>query len=212
MKLVLLGAPGAGKGTQTRNLSKHYSIAQISTGDILRDNMRRKTKIGIEINDLMNKGQLVDDQLVINLVKERILEKDCENGFILDGFPRTIYQAKQLFDIVGEINKVVSVEVDDEVILERMTGRLTCSSCGAMYHTHYYPPHLEKICDVCSTELTQREDDKAKTVIERLRLYHALTEPIKEFFKEKNLLIEVLGVGDIIQITNFIVKALGEDS
>jgi adenylate kinase len=212
MRLVVLGAPGAGKGTQARNLAKIFHIVHISTGDILREHMKRETPIGISIIDLMNKGQLVPDDLVINLIKERIAEEDCGNGFILDGFPRTLFQA-EVFDGLSEtmsvpLDHVISVDVDDEVIVERMSGRLVCPACGAMYHTIYYPSKRGERCDSCGESLIQREDDKAKTVRDRLEIYHEITEPIIAFYRKKNLVFEVSGVGDMQSITDGIVRYL----
>ena len=210
MKLVVLGAPGVGKGTQSRNLAKHFSIGHISTGDVLRDQMAKKTKIGIEIEELMDKGKLVSDDIVIGLLKERILEDDCKNGYILDGFPRNLEQAEIMDGITGEIDCVVSVDVPDEVILERMSGRVSCPKCGTIYHTIYYPPKEAMMCDNCVGQpLVQREDDKARTVINRLKLYHEETFPIIDFYKKRGQLVNVSGIGEVSDITNAIIKAIG---
>ena len=209
MKLVVLGAPGAGKGTQGRNLSKHYSIPHISTGDILRNEMKNKTEIGNAISELMDKGILVSDEIVTGLLKERIKNDDCKNGFILDGYPRTLSQAG-ILDTITSIDRVISVEVTDEVIIERMTGRYMCSECGFIYHLVYHPPKEHLICDKCGGKLIQRDDDKAKTVINRLETYHKVTEPIKEFYKAKDVLILVDGTKEINEITDEIVVNLGE--
>lgn len=212
MRLVVLGAPGAGKGTQARNLAKIFNIAHISTGDILREHMKNETPIGVFINDMMKKGQLVPDDLVINLVRERIQEESSKEGFILDGFPRTLVQA-EVFDNLSKemslsLDHVISVNVEDAVIIERMSGRLVCPKCGAMYHAIYYPSKKGDICDVCGEKLIQREDDKAKTVKNRLKIYHTVTEPIIDYYKMKNILFEVSGIGDMNDITDTIVGYL----
>ncbi len=212
MQLIILGAPGAGKGTQTRNVSAHLNIPQISTGDILREHMKNHTEIGNSIRHLMDRGELVSDELVISIIKERLALPDCKNGFILDGFPRNIAQAQVLDGIMKElgkkIDKVISITVEDEVIVERMSGRLTCPHCGAMYHTHYYPPRDGCLCDTCNTSLIQRADDKAATVKARLVLYHSLTEPIIGFYRNKGLLLEVSGEGPVAQITEKILHEI----
>ncbi len=208
MNLVVLGAPGAGKGTQSRNLAKHYNIVHISTGDLLRNEMKNKTEIGLQITDMMNKGHLVPDEIVTDILKERLSLGDLKNGFILDGYPRNILQAKILCDIVN-IDRVISVEVADKIIVERMSGRYICPNCSSVYHLLYHPPKKSKTCDNCGTRLAQRDDDKSKTVKQRLKIYHEITEPIKEFYKTKNILISVDGTKDIEEITGDIVTALG---
>jgi len=208
MKLVVLGAPGVGKGTQGRNLAKHFSICHISTGDLLRDQMARKTKIGVEIEHLMDTGKLVSTEIVADLLSNRIKNTDCLNGYILDGFPRNLHQAEILETITGEIDNVVSVDVPDGVILERMSGRVSCPECSTIYHTVYYPPKVPSICDNCGATLVQREDDKARTVLNRLKLYHEETFPIIEFYREKGKLISVSGVGEVTEITNAIVRVI----
>lgn len=214
MILIILGSPGAGKGTQARNLSKYYNITHISTGDILREHMRNRTTIGVSINDLMDTGRLVPDELIIGLVESRIREDDCLGGFILDGFPRTLVQAEAFGTISSDmgfaINRVVSVEVNDAVIISRMTGRMICPDCGGMFNLAYYPPKIRGICDSCGAKLIQRDDDKAKTVKSRLKLYHELTGPIIEYYENKGLLLRVNGVGDINDVTRTIIDNLGE--
>ncbi len=207
LKLVILGAPGAGKGTQSRNLSAHFGIQQISTGDILREHMRNHTEIGEAIRELMDKGQLVPDELVVDIVKKRIADEDCKKGFILDGFPRNIAQAEILEQITPQ-DAVISVVVSDEVIVERMSGRLTCPKCGRMFHNHYYPPQTENTCDDCKVPLTQRADDKASTVRSRLKIYHELTEPIIEYYRKKGILIEVDGLNTVSAITQEILERI----
>lgn len=211
MKLVVLGAPGAGKGTQGRNLANYYGIAHISTGDLLRAEIANQTDIGISISERMDKGLLLPDVLVTGLLEERLKLDDCKNGFILDGYPRTIEQAFILDEFIdGTIDGAVSVDVDDDVIIERMSGRYMCSDCGSIYHLHYHPPKNAGICDLCGGKLIQREDDKARTVKLRLQTYHEITEPIIEYYRNKGLLTTVSGIGDIGEITNSIVLALGD--
>lgn len=205
MKLAIMGAPGAGKGTQAFFVSSHFNIAHISTGDLLREHMKNGTKIGMEITDLMNKGRLVSDEIVIKVLKERILHKDCYNGFLLDGFPRTRSQAEISSSIVGEIDRIISVDVPDEIIVTRMDGRRICTNCGSTYHLTYKPPKSE-VCDNCKSVLTQRDDDKAKTVLERLEIYHNQAEPIKDYFRQTNRLIEIDGTGEIDFITKSIIE------
>lgn len=168
MRLILLGAPGAGKGTQAEYLSKRFSIPHISTGDILRENVKNETELGKKAKEYMDKGLLVPDEIVIEIVKDRLSKEDCKNGFLLDGFPRTIAQAEALDKVLEElgqkIDKVLNIEVPDEKILERMSGRRICKNCGASFHVIYRPPQKEGVCDVCGGELYQREDDKEETV------------------------------------------------
>lgn len=211
MRLVVLGAPGAGKGTQGRNLAKHYDITHISTGDLLRSEIADQTDIGIAISERMDKGLLLPDVLVTGLLEERLRLDDCKNGFILDGYPRNLEQALILEGFIdGAIDHVVSVDVEDSVIIERMSGRYMCSDCGFIYHLHYHPPKNTGICDLCGGKLIQREDDKARTVKLRLETYHEITEPIIEYYRNKGLLTTVSGIGDIGDITNSIVLALGD--
>jgi len=210
MRIVVLGAPGAGKGTQARNLAKYYNAPHISTGDMLREHMRNGTEIGNSIRELMDHGELVSDELVIGLVTPVI-----EGGnYILDGFPRTLAQAEQLARMTDRLrsplNCVVSVNVPDEVIMERMTGRVTCPHCGAMFHLVYYPPKDEGLCNSCGTALVQREDDKARTVQNRLRVYHEMTEPIISYYRAQGILIEVDGVGEMQEIADRLIAALEE--
>ncbi|MCL2592096.1 MAG: adenylate kinase [Defluviitaleaceae bacterium] len=208
MKLILLGVSGAGKGTQAKKLSKYYEIPHISTGDIFREHMRDKTEIGLAIHDIMDKGGLVEDELTIKLVKERIKQDDCKNGYILDGFPRTLYQAESLEDF-AIIDKAIYVKVDDKVVIERLTGRLVCPKCSAMYHVKNFPPKVSGKCDVCDTSLVQREDDKAETVSDRLDIFHKLTSPIINFYEEKDKLFTVDGTKDVFATKELIVEILG---
>ncbi len=210
MKLVILGSPGAGKGTQTKFLSKYYGIVHISTGDLLRLEIADNTELGRKIRHLMDDGQLVADEDVVELLKNRIVKDDCKNGFILDGFPRNYRQAEILEDVVGGIDKVIYVDVTDDVIVERMSGRVVCPGCGAIFNTASNPPEKEGVCNYCGGRLIQREDDKPSSVMKRLAIFHALTEPIIQFFEDRNLLLRVDGIGDINEITKQLVKALGE--
>lgn len=207
MKLVVLGAPGAGKGTQSRNLAAKYDANHISTGDILRAHVNDGTELGNEIGAIINAGELAPDQMVIDLVKNEI-RQNGQNGFVVDGFPRTLVQAEGLDEMSDGVTMAISVEVPDEVIVERMSGRVICPDCNAMYHTHYHPPVTKNVCDHCGSALMQREDDKAQTVQRRLTLYHQLTEPIIQYYADKGKLIRANGVGDIDKITNFIITSL----
>ena len=208
MRLVVLGPPGAGKGTQARNLSKYYSTPHVSTGDILREQMRLKTQIGLSIQELMDKGDLVPDEIVARLIARQL----SEGSFILDGYPRTLAQAHiltYLTKIMGlPLDKVISISVSDETIIERMSGRVSCEKCGEIYHTFYYPPKNEGVCGVCGGKLVQREDDKALTVKNRLKVYHEMTEPIIKFYEEQGLLLTVSGIGEIHEITRSIITEL----
>ncbi len=211
----MLGAPGAGKGTQAKGLAKHYNIAHISTGDILREHIRGNTEIGQSVSEILKSGGLVPDELVNKMVFERLQQADCANGFILDGFPRTLQQAKELSSMTSELNipidRAILVDVADDTIIERMSGRLSCPKCGAMFHVKYLIPKTEGKCDACSETLTQREDDKKETVINRLAVYHEITEPIIDFYEENGILTKVSGIGSVEEITNSILKNLGEN-
>ena len=212
MKLVVLGAPGAGKGTQANFLTKKYNIAHISTGDILRTHMNNKTEIGLQIVELMDSGKLVSDEIVIKLVKERIKEADCKNGFLLDGFPRNLYQAEVLSEIVDDLNAVVEIDVPDRVIVERMTGRRVCPNCGKVYHMLYNRPKELDRCDTCGTNIIQRKDDEAETVVSRLKIYHSQTSPLVEYYKGKGLLLSFDGTENLEILKEKIIAALGDDS
>ncbi|MDE6181848.1 MAG: adenylate kinase [Eubacteriales bacterium] len=208
MKLVLIGSPGAGKGTQAKVLSKHFDIAHISTGDLLRDEINLKTELGLKIIDIMNAGQLVSDEIVAELLSNRIKKDDCKKGFILDGYPRNVTQAEGLPSIVGEIDRVVLITVADELIIERMVGRRGCPKCGQMYHIKNNPPEKEGICNECGTALEQRKDDNEETVKNRLLVYHTSTSPIIDYYKNKGLLLEIDGVGNIDKISEQLINAL----
>lgn len=208
MKLVLIGCPGAGKGTQAKKLSSHYGIAHISTGDLLREQMKQGTELGKKVSEIMNAGGLVSDEIVSAMLAERIKADDCKNGYILDGYPRNVSQAEGLDAITGPLDKVVCIDVDDSIIVDRMTGRRGCPKCGAMYHVKYNPPKEEGICDVCGEVLIQRKDDNEETVKNRLNIYHETTAPVINYYDEKGLLVKINGVGDIDEIFNAVVNAL----
>ncbi|MBS5793598.1 MAG: adenylate kinase [Clostridiales bacterium] len=208
MKLVLIGSPGAGKGTQAKVLSKHFGIAHISTGDLLREETSLKTEIGLKIIDIMNAGKLVSDEIVETLLSNRIKKDDCKNGFILDGYPRNVEQAEGLSAVVGNIDKVVLISVDDNLIIERMVGRRGCPKCGQMYHIKYNPPKEDGVCSECGSELVQRKDDNEETVKNRLSVYHTSTSPIIDYYKNKGLLLEISGVGNIDDISKQLIDAL----
>lgn len=208
MKLVLIGSPGAGKGTQAKVLSKHFGIAHISTGDLLREETSLKTEIGLKIIDIMNAGKLVSDEIVEALLSNRIKKDDCKNGFILDGYPRNVEQAEGLSAVVGNIDKVVLISVDDDLIIERMVGRRGCPKCGQMYHIKYNPPKEDGVCSECGSGLVQRKDDNEETVKNRLSVYHTSTSPIIDYYKNKGLLLEISGVGNIDDISKQLIDAL----
>lgn len=208
MKLVLIGSPGAGKGTQAKVLSKHFDIAHISTGDLLREEINLKTELGLKIIDIMNAGELVSDEIVEALLSNRIKKDDCKNGFILDGYPRNVEQAEGLPSVVGHIDKVVLISVEDDLIIERMVGRRGCPKCGQMYHIKYNPPKEDGVCGECGTALVQRKDDNEETVKNRLSVYHTSTSPIIDYYKNKGLLLEISGVGNIDDISKQLIDAL----
>ena len=210
MKLVLIGAPAAGKGTQAARLVEHYSIAHISTGDMLREEVAKETELGKEAKAIMNAGGLVSDEIIIAMVKERIKKDDCKNGFILDGFPRTVVQAEKLDEMVT-LDKVVYINAPDEVMLERLTARQTCPKCGATYNKLFLPPKTAGICDKCGAELTQRKDDTVEAGKARIATFHEQSELLVEFNTEKVILFEVDGTAAIDDITKAIIEGLGEN-
>ena len=191
MNIILLGAPGAGKGTQAEKICEYCHIPQISTGNIIRAAMRDGTEAGKKAQEFVNAGKLVPDAVVIEMVNERLKQDDCKNGFILDGFPRTVPQAQALKEMGVEIDHVIDIEVPDETIMQRMTGRRVCGECGATYHLVYNPPKVENTCDKCGHELIIRKDDHPDTVKDRLQVYHEQTEPLKDFYKELNVLYKI---------------------
>lgn len=208
MKLIFLGAPGAGKGTQAEVVCEKLGIPAISTGNIIRAALKEQTEMGIKAKDYIEKGQLVPDDVVIGIIKERLAKDDCKNGFVLDGFPRTVPQAEALDEMGIEIDKVIDIEVPDEKIVARMSGRRVCGGCGASYHMLYKKPEKEGICDSCGAELVQRNDDKPETVLERLEVYHTQTEPLKDFYQAKGKLRIVEGQEEIADTTALTLKAL----
>ena len=208
MKLILLGAPGAGKGTQAEKIVEKYGIPAVSTGNIIRAALKAGTEMGLKAKSFMDAGQLVPDDVVIGIIKDRLQKKDCENGFILDGFPRTIPQAQALEDMGVDIDKVLDIEVPDEKITARMSGRRVCSKCANSYHLLYKKPKTEGVCDACGGELIQRKDDAPETVQARLKEYHEMTEPLKDFYKKLGKLVIVEGQEEVADTTALVFKAL----
>ena len=209
MKLILLGAPGAGKGTQAEIISKKLNIPTISTGNILREAIKNGTEIGLKAKSFMDNCKLVPDDVIIGIVKERVSRDDCKNGFILDGVPRTIPQAEALEQQGVHFDRVVSIEIEDSVIEARMTGRRVCGTCGASFHVTANPPKVEGVCDLCGKELIVRKDDTPETVRNRLRVYHEQTEPLKDFYGKLGVLKLVEGNQPIEAATRDILAALG---
>ena len=209
MKLILLGAPGAGKGTQAEILSAKLGIPTISTGNMLRAAIKEGTEIGLQAKSYMDAGKLVPDSVIIGIVAERLSQPDCQNGFILDGVPRTLPQAEALDQHGITFDHVLSIEISDEEIEQRMSGRRVCSKCGAPYHVKSKPPKQEGVCDTCGGALVQRDDDKAETVRQRLAVYHAETEPLKGYYQQKGILVPVDNQPTIEATTQVIVEALG---
>ena len=207
MKLILLAAPGAGKGTQATRLAEHYSIPHISTGDIFRANLKAETPLGLKAKEYMDKGLLVPDELTVDLVMDRISQEDCVNGYILDGFPRTLNQAAAL-DAKVAIDAAVDVEVPDEDIVKRMAGRRVCPTCGEPYHTEWKVPQKEGICDRCGSELIIRKDDEPETVLKRLTVYHDQTQPLIDHYGKQDKLVAVDGTLSVEEVTNAIIAKL----
>ena len=209
MKLILLGAPGAGKGTQAEILSAKLGIPTISTGNILRAAIKEGTEIGLQAKSYMDAGKLVPDSVIIGIVAQRLSQPDCQSGFILDGVPRTLPQAEALDQHGITFDHVLSIEISDEEIEQRMSGRRVCAQCGAPYHVKSKPPRQEGVCDTCGGALVQRADDKAETVRQRLAVYHAETEPLKGYYQQKGVLVPVDNQPTIETTTQVIVEALG---
>jgi adenylate kinase len=212
MNLILLGPPGAGKGTQAKLLSSRFAIPQISTGDMLRVAVRELTAMGIKAKEYMDGGSLVPDEVVVGIVEERLVKSDCKNGFILDGFPRTIAQAdalRQTLNSLGkDIDHVISITVDSNELIARITGRRTCIKCGKGYHITFDPPKVDGVCDVCGSKLFQRDDDKEETIRMRLQVYDKQTEPLISYYAAESLLRSVVGQGSIQEIQNSIIEIL----
>ena len=208
MNLILLGAPGAGKGTQAEVISEKLSIPQISTGNILREAVKNGTECGIKAKSFMESGALVPDEVVIGILKDRIAEDDCKNGFILDGFPRTVPQAEALEKMGVNIDKVLSIDVEDAAIQARISGRRVCEKCGASYHIQYNPTKVEGICDKCGGNAVQRKDDAPDTVIKRLKTYHVQTAPLADFYAERGKLVRVKGQDGVAETSKLVLEAL----
>lgn len=213
MKIIMLGAPGAGKGTQAKMIAEKYGVPHVSTGDIFRANIKNRTQLGMEAKKYMDQGLLVPDELTVKILLDRVAKEDCKNGYVLDGFPRTIPQAevldKALTEINDKIDYAINVDVPDENIIKRMGGRRACLSCGATYHIEHIPPKQEGICDVCGKELVLRDDDKPETVKNRLDVYHKQTQPLIDFYEAKGILRSVDGTVDMKDVFAAIVAILG---
>lgn len=213
-RVVLLGPPGAGKGTQAKLLQEKFAACQVSTGDILRKAVAERTPLGKQASDYIDRGALVPDSVIVNLVAERLKEKDCEPGFILDGFPRTIPQAESLDAILKKmglnLNCVLSVQVPEKIIIERLAGRRTCKNCGALSHVVFNPQKRAGVCDRCGGELYQRDDDREETVANRLKVYESQTAPLISYYRGRGLLSEIDGDGEIDEIRSRVTQALGD--
>lgn len=210
MKLILLGAPGAGKGTQAEVISEKYNIPTISTGNIIRAALKNGTEMGLKAKAYIDSGRLVPDDVVIGIIKERLAQDDCQNGFILDGFPRTIPQAEALDEMKIAIDAVLSLEVADREIVKRMSGRRVCEKCGASYHIEFKKPTKDGVCDTCGGALVIRKDDEIETVLDRLDIYHKQTEPLKSFYEKQGKLIIVEGQDQVADTVALVLKALSE--
>ncbi len=210
MKLILLGAPGAGKGTQAEIISEKYDIPTISTGNIIRAALKNGTEMGLKAKAYIDSGRLVPDDVVIGIIKERLAQADCQNGFILDGFPRTIPQAEALDSMGIAIDAALSIEVADREIVKRMSGRRVCEKCGASYHIEFKKPQNDGVCDACGGALVIRKDDEPDTVLDRLDIYHKQTEPLKSYYKAADKLITVEGQDKVTDTTDLVLKALAE--
>ena len=213
MKIVMLGAPGAGKGTQAKMIAEKYTIPHISTGDIFRANIKEGTPLGLEAKSYMDQGKLVPDELTVKILLDRVAKDDCKNGYVLDGFPRTIPQANVLKEALAKQNDkidfAINGDVPDENIVRRMSGRRACVTCGATYHIEHVPPKKEGICDKCGSALILRDDDKPDTVLNRLKVYHDQTQPLIDFYNNEGILKEVDGTIDVKDVFESIVKILG---
>lgn len=214
LRAVLLGPPGSGKGTQAVRLVEKYEIPHISTGDIFRKNIKEGTELGKKAQEYMNAGALVPDELVVDLVKDRLQQDDCKNGFLLDGFPRTIFQAEKLDEFLSESNLkmdiVINLKVEKEALIKRLTGRRVCKDCGASYHIVNIPPKKEGVCDICGGELIQRKDDNIETVENRINVYEEQTAPLIGYYKEAGSLVDFDGEASLDEVFDAIVQAIGE--
>jgi len=214
LRTVLLGPPGAGKGTQAAKIVEKYHIPHISTGDIFRENIKKGTELGKRAQEYMNKGELVPDELVIEIATTRLLEDDCKDGFLLDGFPRTVHQAEKLDEFLAahdsKLDKVVDIAVEKEELIVRLTGRRVCKACGASYHVVNIPPKKEGVCDVCGGPLIQRADDNEETVANRIEVYEAQTMPLIEYYEKAGNIAHIDGATGLENVFADIVKALGE--
>lgn len=212
MRLILLGPPGAGKGTQAKRIIEEFDIPHISTGDIFRKNIKEKTELGQKVEGLLAEGKLVPDELTIEIVWDRLDQEDCKNGFLLDGFPRTIPQAEALDEGLAKrglkLDRVLNIDVDKDSLVKRLSGRRVCSNCGASYHIDNNPPKVEGTCDVCQTPIIQREDDKEQTVLDRIKVYDSQTKPLVDFYNKQDLVFTVDGTLTIDEITNKLVTEL----
>ncbi|MBR5410152.1 MAG: adenylate kinase [Clostridia bacterium] len=212
MNIIFLGAPGAGKGTQAEIVSEKFAIPTVSTGNIIRAALKNGTEMGLKAKSYIDAGLLVPDDVVIGIIRERLAEDDCKNGFILDGFPRTIPQAEALEEMGVVIDKVVDIDVADEAIVARLSGRRVCKSCGSSYHIDYKKPAVDGVCDVCGGELIQRADDAPETVLNRLHVYHEQTEPLKSYYASKEKLVTVKGQEKVADTTALTLRALEEQA
>ncbi len=215
MRLVIMGPPGAGKGTQAVMIAEEFSVPHVSTGDIFRRHLKEGTTLGLKAREYMNKGLLVPDETVVGIIEARLVEKDCQEGFLLDGFPRTVAQAVALDDVLEGmgtgIDNVLNIEVPKEVLIERAVGRRVCTRCGATYHVKYNSPAQADLCDTCGSTLIQREDDREETVAKRIEVYLEQTRPLADYYSEKGLLISIDGGRDIKEVGEQIIKALKKE-
>jgi len=209
MKLIMLGAPGAGKGTQAKIISEKLNIPTISTGAAIRSEIDNRTELGLKVSDIIKSGNLVSDEIVLELIKERLSKPDCKNGFILDGFPRTIPQAEGLSKLGYEIDMALNIDLADEVIIDRLSGRRECPKCHAIFHITSNPPKKEGVCDICGDKLVIRPDDNKEVIINRLNVFHEQTEPLKDYYTKEGKLVNVNGQGEVSDTTKEIFKALG---